>query len=65
MVSCSAQPSLSYSESSDPESESDTSTATLRANIDATSCRVFTLSLSFCSIFSTLRSLMPEKKEED
>lgn len=61
VVSCSAQPSLSYSESSEPDSESDISTATLRANIEATSWYVFTRSLSFCSIFSTLRRVIPRR----
>lgn len=64
VVSCSAQPSLSYSESSEPESESEISTATLRAKIEATSWNVFMFSrsLSFCSIFSTLRNVIPENE---
>lgn len=59
LLSCSPHPSLSHS-LSDAESLSLNSTATRRARIDATSFRAFTRSTSFCSIFSTLRSFMPE-----
>lgn len=51
--------SSSLSESSD----SDNSIATRRANIDATSWNAVERSFSFCSIFSTLRSLMPATNE--
>lgn len=47
--------SSSLSESSD----SDNSMATRRAKIDATSWNAVERSFSFCSIFSTLRSLIP------
>lgn len=56
----SIQPSLSSSDSD--SSDSDSSIATRRANMEATSCRPVLRSISFCSDFSTLRSVMPVKK---
>lgn len=47
--------SSSLSESSD----SDSSMATRRARIDATSWKAVDRSISFCSLFSTFRNLMP------
>lgn len=47
--------SSSLSESSDP----DNSSATRRANIDATSWNAVERSFSFASLFSTFRSLIP------
>lgn len=52
--------SSSLSESSD----SDSSMATRRAKIDATSWNAVERSFSFCSIFSTLRNLMPANGNE-
>lgn len=52
--------SSSLSESSD----SDSSMATRRAKIDATSWNAVERSFSFCSIFSTLRNLMPANENE-
>lgn len=62
LLSCSPHPSLSHS-LSEAESLSLNSTATRRARIEATSFRAFTRSTSFCSIFSTLRNFIPEKRE--
>lgn len=53
--------SSSLSESSD----SDNSMATRRASIDATSWNALVRSFSFCSIFSTLRNLMPAMNRTD
>lgn len=55
----SIHPSLSSSLSED--SDSDNSIATRLAKIDATSWKV--LERSFASVFSTVRSLMPEGKK--
>lgn len=58
----STQPSLSSSLSE--SSDSDNSMATRRASIEATSWKFVERSISFCSIFSTFRSLIPAVKEE-
>lgn len=58
----STQPSLSSSLSE--SSDSDSSMATRRASIEATSWKFVERSISFCSIFSTFRSLIPVARGE-
>lgn len=58
----SIQPSLSSSLSE--SSDSDSSIATRLAKIEATSCKPVLRSISFCSDFSTLRSVMPKIKRK-